>query len=407
MTAPSIFVQIASYRDPELIPTIRDCIAKAKNPDKLSFGICRQYSEDDLWDDISEYENNPQFSFVNVVWNESKGACWARSKVQKLWKGEDYTLQLDSHHRFIENWDEELLEMMKLTGSPNPIITAYAGIYNPTENKLINEDPYRMVVKDKEFAHDGNIYFIPESIQNWRSLTKPIPCRFLSGHFYFTRGIHCQECKYDPNIYFNGEELSLAIRSFTHGYDLFHPHKLVIWHEYTRVGRTKHWDDFNSTNKDSKKVEKRWDEIDSDAMKRLRHLLKEEDNNIDMGEYGFGTVRTLHDYEVYAGVNFKLRLLHPNTIKGLDPPVNDPDFDWINDCQKSYTVRVPIPKYENVQFIYIGIHDKNNIELVRNDITDMKDEVIITFKSFVKPITYTTWVCHTETGWGEKLVGNI
>jgi hypothetical protein len=27
-----IFIQIASYRDPQLIPTIKDCIAKARNP---------------------------------------------------------------------------------------------------------------------------------------------------------------------------------------------------------------------------------------------------------------------------------------------------------------------------------------------------------------------------------------
>jgi hypothetical protein len=35
-----IFVQIASYRDPELVPTIKDCISKAKNPENLVFGIC-------------------------------------------------------------------------------------------------------------------------------------------------------------------------------------------------------------------------------------------------------------------------------------------------------------------------------------------------------------------------------
>ena len=46
-------------------------------------------------------------------WKESKGLCWARSLIQKLHNGEEYTLQLDSHHRFVENWDEELINMMK------------------------------------------------------------------------------------------------------------------------------------------------------------------------------------------------------------------------------------------------------------------------------------------------------
>ncbi len=40
-----IFVQIASYRDPELLPTIRDCIDKAKYPENLTFGICWQHDE--------------------------------------------------------------------------------------------------------------------------------------------------------------------------------------------------------------------------------------------------------------------------------------------------------------------------------------------------------------------------
>ena len=42
-----IFIQIASYRDPELVPTLRDCIANADNPSDLVFGICRQYDPND------------------------------------------------------------------------------------------------------------------------------------------------------------------------------------------------------------------------------------------------------------------------------------------------------------------------------------------------------------------------
>ena len=41
----TIFVQIASYRDPQLLPTLRDCIAKATRPDLLRFGVCWQRDE--------------------------------------------------------------------------------------------------------------------------------------------------------------------------------------------------------------------------------------------------------------------------------------------------------------------------------------------------------------------------
>ena len=42
----TIFIQIASYRDRELIPTIKDAIEQAEFPELLSFGICWQYQTD-------------------------------------------------------------------------------------------------------------------------------------------------------------------------------------------------------------------------------------------------------------------------------------------------------------------------------------------------------------------------
>ena len=45
-----IFIQIAAYRDPELVPTLKDCIDKAKYPDRLRFGICWQHEPSDPWD---------------------------------------------------------------------------------------------------------------------------------------------------------------------------------------------------------------------------------------------------------------------------------------------------------------------------------------------------------------------
>jgi Glycosyltransferase (GlcNAc) len=43
----AIFVSIAAYRDPELVPTVRDCLATAAHPDQLRFGICWQHGSED------------------------------------------------------------------------------------------------------------------------------------------------------------------------------------------------------------------------------------------------------------------------------------------------------------------------------------------------------------------------
>ncbi len=108
-----IFIQIASYRDPQLIPTIKDCIDKAKKPENLVFGICRQFHPEDGFDDLSEYENDKRFRILNIPYQESTGVCWARNQVQQLYKGEKYTLQLDSHMRFEQDWDDTLIKMIK------------------------------------------------------------------------------------------------------------------------------------------------------------------------------------------------------------------------------------------------------------------------------------------------------
>lgn len=388
-----IFVQIASYRDPELLPTIRDCITKAKFPDELTFGICWQRDETET---MGEFADDPRFRIIDVPWNKSKGLCWARSEIQKLWKGEEYTLQLDSHHRFLQDWDEELIEMMRLTGSEKPIITTYAGMYRPSDNKLLNYEPYKMVASN--FTPGGTILFRPHGIPNWELLTKPIPARFVSGHFFFTLGIHCEEYKYDPNIYFAGDEISLSIRSFTLGYDLFHPHKTIVWHEYTREGRTKHWTDFNPDNVSNGTVEKVWWEMDNDSKRRLRHMLQEEDNNIDLGIYGLGTVRTHRDYELYAGINFKNRKLHPDTLRGVDPPIND-ESDWDKLVEKEYTFKVEIPETVDFSFIYIGVEDDKGNVLYREDLKEYKPEFNITFKSYYEPHKLVYWPVDLNGNW--------
>lgn len=392
-----IFVQIASYRDPELVPTIRDCIAKARYPENLTFGICWQRDENES---LEEFADDPRFRVLDYHWSKSKGLCWARSEIQKLWKGEEYTMQLDSHHRFIMDWDIELMEMMKMTGSDKPIITTYAGMYEPKTNKLLNIEPYKMVASN--FTPGGTILFRPHGIDEWEKLKQPIPARFVSGHFFFTIGEHCEEYKYDPNIYFAGDEISLSIRSYTLGYDLFHPHKTVVWHEYTREYRTKHWTDFNQENQAKGIVERPWWEMDNDSKRRLRHMLQEEDNNIDLGIYGLGNVRTHRDYELYAGISFKNRRLHPLTIKGVNPPIND-DSNWDELVQEEYTYDLEIPKPKDFRFIYIGVEDEKGNVLFREDMLTYKPKLKIQFKSYEKPYKWIYWPMDTNNNWVDRI----
>ena len=73
----SIFVSIAAYRDPQLVPTISDCIAHARYPHDLHFGICWQHGPDEPPPDA----DGARLRVIDVPWHESRGACWARAEV--------------------------------------------------------------------------------------------------------------------------------------------------------------------------------------------------------------------------------------------------------------------------------------------------------------------------------------
>ena len=101
-----IFIQIASYRDPQLLPTLRDCIEKAKHPENLVFGIAWQHNPEDDWDNLDEFKDDPRFKIIDINYLDAQGACWARNKIQQLYDGEEYTLQYlnDSQFMIFISW---------------------------------------------------------------------------------------------------------------------------------------------------------------------------------------------------------------------------------------------------------------------------------------------------------------
>ena len=139
----TIFIQIASYRDPELNSTLLNCIENAKWPENLRFTICWQHADEDLWDNLDNWKEDSRFNILDFKYTDAKGACWARNQIQQQYNGEKYTLHLDSHHRFIKNWDEELINMhsnLVLEGYKKPLITSYLPSYFPDkepENRVM------------------------------------------------------------------------------------------------------------------------------------------------------------------------------------------------------------------------------------------------------------------------------
>jgi hypothetical protein len=416
MDNQKIFIQIASYRDPQLLTTLNDCISKSKYPENLVFSIAWQHSVDDEWDTLGEYTNDSRFKIIDIDYRDSKGACWARNRLQQNYTDEQYTLQLDSHHRFIENWDEELIGMfnqLKDKGVEKPLLTSYISSYDPENDPegRVNV-PWKM--NFDRFIPEGAVFFLPAGIDNFKELSEPVPARFYSAHFAFAEGSFVKEVPHDPEYYFHGEEISIAVRAYTWGYDLFHPHKIIAWHEYTRKGRTKQWDD-----------DKTWGDKNSNSHLRNRKLFEMDGlkKDIDFGIYDFGNVRTIEDYERYAGISFKKRAVQKYTLDNNlapNPPLYGVEFEesFLKIFKHCIDVHKGSFTETDYDFWAVIFEDERNQPLNRKDILSDEinnmlndsDEFIKiwrTFDTIKKPAKWIVWPHSSSKGWLDKIENKL
>ena len=115
----------------------------------------------------------------------------------------------------------------------------------------------------------------------------------LYGGFIFSWGKWVQEIEQDPEHYYTGEEFALALRSYTSGYDIYLPTKILAWHRIHPETPAKHINTFKNHH-----------EKHTVAVNRLKMLVEQ---NGDLGKYNLGDKRSLQDYEKFANINFKDR----------------------------------------------------------------------------------------------------
>jgi len=411
MNKETILVHLPSYRDPELIPTIKDALKNAKYPKRIHFGICRQFNPDDKFDNVDEYRKDPRFKIMDVPYQEAQGLPWARAQINDvLLTDEDYVLQLDSHHRFAKDWDITLIGMhnqMEKKGH-KPLIAGYLPLYNPFNDPADRAD----VPWQSQFAcfyPHGTIFIRPALLSGWENMTEPAPARFLSGHFAFGRSQWARDVKHDPDIYFSGEEINLSVRSFTHGYDIFHPHRLIIWHSTMREERSGmlKWDDDAKLGVD-------WYNKQEYARKKIRVLFgAEKDESIIFGDYGVGSVRTVADYEAFAGVNFKEKKVQEYALDNKYPPTPT-ESPWLNSFYYLVTVHRHELPGDNYSSILIAFDDENGIGVKSRHVEGseleefLKNGKPIHYEEFFtytgkKPMRMVAWAVGRDKGWAERV----
>lgn len=299
---PRIFVSIASFCDPMLAFTVRELTQKARHPDRLALGIVDQspapvdhFLPAGAW----------RTACLRVDPHQSRGACWARALAMTLHAGEDYFFQIDSHTALDRDWDVTLIEALEAvsarSGNVKSILstrpfafgigddgTIHANRFTANTLKLVPKEP---VLKRADpvmsFAcHDSGV-------------SDDLPGFQVSAAYLFTRGSFVEEIPYDPYLYFHGEEQNLSIRAFTHGWDIWHPNAVPLYHLYKSRADGEaplHWDSGFEDGRGEK-----WTTLRARASHRLADLI---DGRLT-GSYGPGAARTIGDYLRFAGIRIE------------------------------------------------------------------------------------------------------
>ncbi|KLG05256.1 glycosyltransferase [Enterobacter cloacae subsp. cloacae] len=439
-TPATMFISIASYRDTELIPTLQDMLRHAAHPENLHIAICWQDDEN-----LSLFEQSgmtPEgsrvmaghevFAFryhqarvdiISVHYYASQGACWARSKAETLFEQEAYFLQIDSHCRFIPHWDNEMIAMLRqLTRkSTRPILTSYPPPYSPGEKEEASKKRYVSRLIFREFNPQG----IPMLSSIPFTAPEPVRGSYLAGGFIFTHGDFVNIVPNDPQIFFAGEEIAMAVRAFTHGYDIYHPHLPLLWHFYQRKAHSKVWGDHSNDAKAQGAVDKAWWERDNVSKKRIRTLLGLETGDAaSLAPYTTGSARLLRAFEYQAGISLQNGTALPE-VMGAEkinffptPPEDEAQWlarqyvwykkaltleasDWLSDDQEVDNLHLCVYTPQNV-LLYKRTLDAQVFPALRAKSPDDSLTLSLEFKtaSAVHPSVVRVCAWSASSGWG-------
>lgn len=298
-----IFVSVCAFRDPECQKTLVELFEKAARPERIHVGLVRQHDpvEDAHYLDLQPARRD-QVRELRYDWREGLGVCWARFLAQALWRGEEFFLQIDSHMKFEAGWDEILVADLAACPGDKAVMTMAPPPYLTPGDTL--SDLHPGVLRTDGFAADGAIRFTGLWLQE--PLGRPVRMPFLLAGAFFGPGRVIAEVPYDPYACFSTEEVSWALRMFTHGWDVWAAPRRSMWHQYKRDNRVK-----RGATKDESFTARmgRWT---ARGFHRFDHMtghttVRDAPVLLDLDLFGLGTARTLPQYEAWTGIDFRYK----------------------------------------------------------------------------------------------------
>jgi len=317
-----VHMLLSAFRDPRCGQTVANSFLRARHPERIYVGIVQQNLPDkDKFDCISiycalmqreGYTSCPYLDHLEIVRvdaKESKGPIWARAiGAVMVQPHHEFCMQVDAHVDFMEHYDVALMKMWAMTENEYGVLSTYVGNVkqdlSKTGHVLIGHPYYEIPFICKTIVGGHGVV---RNDQATGAYCLPRP------HLSFTwaAGWSFAKCHFERNVpndpflegMFDGEEFSRMIRLWTHGYDVYTPHRPVVFHDYThgrvwQQGRESTW---NGNPPGLPYALKRyWSLVDKQGAEK-----------VELGPYGLGTQRSIDQYIDFAGID-------PRTSKFLD-----------------------------------------------------------------------------------------
>jgi hypothetical protein len=285
---PTIFISIASYWDSQLHETIESALKHAANPGRICIGVNLQDRQQYYEDLLSRSYPNTKILFTPHEQSRSIVSA-RRALIDVLYGGEDYFLQIDSHTRFKDNWDNILINQLQSIPEDKVIISTYPNEFTyPDPNMDYLKLPYNAPLVFDTFLNDDSRdnRFKPKNLAALKDYDVVDNKRIAAG-FLFTDARWIQEVPLPAKgIIFNGEEEYMTYLSYLKGWNIKLPSEAVVWHNYD------------------------WKDRDGKPYRLLNGNLGKgvEDRSVDIINdvlFHQKYVRSLEELENYLGVVFK------------------------------------------------------------------------------------------------------
>jgi len=251
--------------------------------------------------DYKQYCDNGQIRVLYVHETESVGPAMARYYASKLWAGETFFMQCDSHLMFADRWDDKYRQEIKATTNyPKSVLSSYPPGFQATENKQVRESNGARLCVCMTREEDPNpIIRINTGTDYHGNEPRPTEIPFIAAGFFFAHARFLVDIPFDPYMpwLFMGEEIALSMRAYTHGWIIYAPRKNLIAHQYRpgRMGLPKYWESVNRLYRGAADNNK----FQRPVIKRVKHMVGYPDSTLEkIREEGIELV--LHDIEYYG-----------------------------------------------------------------------------------------------------------